>query len=152
MPGRKPNLYIAFWEKVLGNGCWEWHGKRITSGYGMMMRNRKHILAHRLSYELAFSPIPKGKLVCHRCDNPRCIRPSHLFVGTMKDNQEDMVAKGRSPKGEKNGSHKLCEENVLEIRRRYANGEGTQETISKDYNVSRTTIQGIVEHRLWRHL
>jgi hypothetical protein len=101
-----------FWRCVLkkeGDGCWEWvsnrskagHGSKRArqrgEGYGYFMFNwETKMLAHRYSWELHHGPIPKGMLVCHRCDNPPCVRPDHLFLGTYKDNAHDMVAKGRA--------------------------------------------------------
>lgn len=107
-----------FWAKVRkGNGCWEWSGGRDRRNYGHLEVNRRNILAHRFSWTLHFGPIPKGMLVCHSCDNPGCVRPDHLFLGTKKDNAQDAKRKGRKPKGENHPSAKLTNEQVEEIRR-----------------------------------
>ena len=92
-----------FWSKVRkadGDGCWEWMGARVKTGYGQIGRSRTRqlIATHRLSWELYRGAIPSGLCVCHRCDNPRCVRPDHLFLGTQADNIHDMVAKGRHRK------------------------------------------------------
>lgn len=93
-------LMPRFWEKVRRskNGCWNWVGAvmRSRGGYGAFNRgNRKVISAHRFSWEVHNGSIPKGMFVCHHCDNPKCVRPNHLFLGTHKDNMSDATEKGR---------------------------------------------------------
>lgn len=88
-----------FWRKVDKpngeNGCWLWTGSFTTPGYGQFRADGKNLSTHRYAYEISRGPIPKGLLVCHHCDNPKCVRPDHLFLGTHKDNHDDSVAKGR---------------------------------------------------------
>lgn len=108
-----------FWEKVDKAGeCWIWVGSRHRTGYGMFGSIPGLTRAHRFSYAVHFGPIPDGMYVCHKCDNPSCVRPDHLFLGTPKDNYEDAVAKGRVPRarfwreGYCRRGHKLTPENT----------------------------------------
>jgi len=92
-----PTLRERFWAKVKANdACIEWGGAKSSNGYGAFtLPGRKRASAHRVAYEFFFGPIPEGLWVCHKCDNPSCIRPDHLFLGTPKENFEDMRQKGR---------------------------------------------------------
>ena len=95
MSGKRGTPMARFWPKVhKTRTCWNWIGSNGSHGYGQLMVNGRPKGAHRLSYEWAFGKIPRGLMVCHRCDNKRCVRPSHLFLGTAKDNLHDALAKG----------------------------------------------------------
>src|SRR6187455_1405138 len=98
--------------------CWEWTGHKLPKGYGRIGKDGKLYQTHRLAYELARGPIPQGMHVCHHCDNPSCINPDHLFVGTNADNHADKIAKDRQakPRGIKNAAAKLNEADVRAIR------------------------------------
>jgi hypothetical protein len=141
-----------FWERVQrGDGCWIWTGfVPADPGYGRIWKNGRNEGAHRISYEIAYGPIPDGMSVCHRCDNRACVRPDHLFAGTQVDNIRDCVAKGRNrpPRGTRQGRSKLTESDVREIRSRAARGE-TNEQIAADFSISGPQVGRIHRRESW---
>lgn len=153
-------LTQRFWQHVVkSDGCWEWTGHRVgqvgRNNYGeMALPGQRHngIRAHRFSWELHYGPIPDGLWVLHRCDNPPCVRPDHLFLGTRADNLADMVAKGRATVGERSALAKLTRDQVIDIRQRYAAGIVMQQQLAAEYGVHAGTISGIVRRKRWRHL
>lgn len=153
----------AFWSKVDIKGnkkeCWEWKGARKPKGYGNVCVDKKTLMAHRVSFELANNMvIPNGLMVCHSCDNPPCCNPSHLMLGTTSSNAIDMLIKGRQKKpesaarGSTNGNSKLTENDVLNIREKYENKELNQYQLADIYNVTQPTIGFIVRKETWRHV
>lgn len=134
--------------KVNAAGCFEWQMHRVTYGYGGISVNGKARLAHRVSFEVFRGPIPNGMYVCHKCDNPPCINPSHLFVGTQLDNMRDAAEKNRVRHGDKNGRAKLTGANVIEVCRRYSDGEMV-DAIASWFGVSRSAIYDIVNGKKW---
>lgn len=138
------------------DSCWDWKGKINGSGYGYIVTGGRAQFVHRLAWELANNQeIPKGMVILHLCDRPRCTNPAHLRLGTYSDNMQDCKAKGRyrhiaSP-GESNGSAKLTEQDVIKIRRLYADGFGYK-PIARRYNVTARTITLIVKRITWRHV
>ncbi len=134
------------------SGCWEFTGPRFSNGYGKFwVPGRTRLGPHRISYEIFCGPISEGLLVCHHCDNRICINPTHLFLGTVKDNADDMVAKGRSNRGEKNYNAKLSEKDVLDIRRALSAGYAMRE-LALRYGVLTSSIKNIAIGKSWRHL
>ena len=143
---------IPFWSRVDRSdesSCWEWTAHTKTkNGYGLVSFQGKNTPAHRVAWQLTNGDIPDGLLVCHHCDNRLCCNPSHLFLGTPKDNSQDMLAKGRN----RNGSLRVPDEQVLEIKsrfvRKYARtSRGWRSNaleLAEEYGVSRQTIQDYV--------
>jgi hypothetical protein len=133
---------------IAKNGCWEWTGSLDTGGYGRLKKKG----THRLSYEIFVGPIGNFH-VLHRCDNPPCCNPNHLFLGTQADNMMDKSAKGRVRVGigEKHGKAKMTEDGVREARKSWANGESIK-SIARRYDVSACSISHIVNRKLWRHV
>src|SRR4249920_1044646 len=124
-------LEAHFWGRFKqGAGCWEWLGHRNYGGYGVVNVKYTKQMAHRVSYMLTRGPIPKGLFVLHRCDNPGCVRPDHLFLGTIADNSHDMALKGRS------GRRKLTPENAYAILWRAVSGESFSK-LAAEYAVAR---------------
>jgi len=134
--------------KVNAAGCFEWQGCLNHSGYGMLNVNGVPKGAHRLSFEAFRRCIPTGMFVCHKCDNPRCINPSHLFLGSHADNMQDMRSKRRSSTGSKNGMSKVTTEDVIEMTRLYMSGV-TQRELSGKYGISRQAVSKIVTGKRW---
>jgi hypothetical protein len=153
---RRRPLAERFWEKVDKGGpddCWEWTASRDRFGYGRISTRPDFIdKAHRVSYELHRGPIPEGMCVCHDCpdgDNPSCVNPAHLFLGTHQDNMDDMNAKQRGAFGERCGSAKLTEPRVLAIR---AIEGATVTAIAAQFSVSQETVAKILRRETWKHL
>ena len=129
-------------------GCRNWTGCKNGDGYGMISVAGATIKAHRAAYQAWIGPIPRGMLVCHKCDNPSCIEPDHLFLGTPAANSDDRNKKGRTPKGSMSGTAKLDEATVAEILR----CEGSTATLAAKYGVGKSTIQNIKSGNGWRHV
>lgn len=142
-----------FWKKVDQSGgpdaCWLWTGT-ITQGYGKFGYQRIIAGAHRVMWIITHGTIPEGLEVCHRCDNPSCVNPAHLFLGTHADNMHDRDRKKRNNcvQGENHGVAKLTNEQVREIRRRYAEGGITQKELAREYGM--TNISYIIRRKFWR--
>jgi hypothetical protein len=166
MSAEKP---LSFWNRVRVGAtteCWPWTAGHNKRGYGRAYLAKKNHAAHRLAWELTNGPITGGLFVLHRCDNPPCCNPSHLFLGTHADNMADRGAKGRAPGGDRHGSRtrpesracgtgnasaKLTEDDVLAIRGMATVGISDAD-IATLYAVTKRTINNITAGRLWQHV
>lgn len=134
------------------DGCWYWTSHTNEFGYGCVFFNGKKRLAHRVNYELLRRHIPVGLMACHTCDNPSCINPDHIFLGTMNDNMKDMIKKGRSPnnRGDRNPSRKLNSKQVMAIRS--LKPRMTLNEIAKKFDVTKGHVWNIVHRKTWNHI
>jgi len=132
-------------------GCWEWSGGLDKAGYGRFgLENAKGIGAHRYSYALHYGSFKKSLFVLHECDNPKCVNPDHLFLGTHQDNMADMVKKGRQRalSGEDSPACKITEGIAINI----LNSQLSYNETAKKYGVSKSTVAAIKQRRTWKHL
>lgn len=173
-----------FWTKVrkTKSGCWLWKGALYSNGYGVFSLDGKMTGAHRASWVLTFGSIPKGLCVCHTCDVRNCVRPSHLFLGTQKDNIHDCIRKRRFSTGKKHakalkrrapyylsasyrsacreGARKgaqhhnarLTETKVRKIREIYVTGKVTQKQLAARFKVNQAVISTVINRKAWRHV
>lgn len=147
-----------FWkyvDKKQDNECWNWTAYCHKSGYGKINIKDKIVSAHRFSWVLHNGTIPNDKpLVLHDCDNPKCVNPSHLFLGTHKDNSDDKVKKNRQSRicGEDHRNSKLTENQIKEIRTLCAKREFTQKKIGKMFNINHRTVSYIHRNKTWKHV
>lgn len=147
------SLEERFWEKVdirSDDDCWEWKASKTKKGYGSFGFLIGTEYAHRVSWILCYGEIPDGLFVCHKCDNRSCVNPNHLFLGTAKDNSEDMVNKGRSIVNERNPMSKLKETDVKNIRDLLSVGKFSQRKIAKMFGVSSATVSFIGSGLTWK--
>lgn len=131
--------------------CWLWTGNKQKGGYGRIKTKGKSIKAHRYSWELHNGPVPVKLYVLHHCDNPGCVNPAHLFLGTYADNSADMVSKGRSVRGEKHRSAKLVESDIAKIFDDRKNGM-IYKDIANKYGVNDRQISNILNRQSWTHV
>lgn len=154
-----------FWAKVDRSGeCWLWQGGLDKDGYGKFQVTlsraglpprahtpQRHVRAHHFAYELAHGAPVFGALLMHSCDNPRCVRPEHLRIGTPAENYADSARKGRNTRGERNARAKLTAESVRAIRAGLAAGARLVD-LARQHGVTATTILGIARGRIWKHV
>lgn len=146
-----------FWSYVRkGRGCWEWQGGFHHAGYGTVRWDGRPRSAHRVAWTISRGEIPNGLHVCHHCDNKKCVRPSHLFVGTNGDNVRDALAKGRrrfmpDQRGEHNRNAKLTPDIVQAIRNSYGEGS-SRETVARRFCISPQTVSDVSRGRSWAHI
>lgn len=160
-------------DKTPGQGpqgeCWEWAAYRNKFGYGQFYDGQRLMQAHRFIWQHTHGPIPDGMLVCHKCDNPPCCNPDHLFLGTDLDNMHDMSAKGRhwlqqhpekashfqlpsTQKGEQHWKAKLTDDAVQEMRRLYYEERQTFAELARQFKIHRSTARRIIVRKLWKHV
>lgn len=145
---RRP-IADRFWKNVdKTDYCWNWIGTLSTHGYGQISINRRWRLAPRIAWELYYGESPGKNHVLHRCDNPRCVREDHLFLGTHQDNMKDMLQKQRHHHGETHRSHKLTEQDVRDIRASTL----SHAELTKMYPVGQSVISRIRARKAWRHV
>lgn len=150
-------LELRFWEKVekSKNGCWNWISAKQYNGYGVFwVGNGVSKKAHRISYEMKNGKIPDGMYICHKCDNPGCVNPEHLFVGTASDNAQDMSNKKRGRCNKQNGSDnhisKLSENSVIMIR--ILDNVISDNKIAQIINVTREAVRNCRQQKVWKHV
>lgn len=144
-PEVQETIRDRFMAKVAkGDDCWEWIGNRTAGGRGVMRINKVVYYAYRVAYVLEVGPLPAGMCVCHSCDNPSCVRPDHLFLGTHADNMRDMAAKGRAGRvrieGERHHNAHTSDADVRRAREMYAAGGISQKALAELFGVTQTTI------------
>lgn len=153
--GTAEERFLRHIEKT--DSCWNWTGRLVGKGYGSLGlggAGAKGILAHRLSYQMHKGEIPEGMVVMHKCDNPRCVNPDHLDVGTQSQNIKDALSRGRKlmpthkVRGDECGASKLTSEQVLSIR---ASTLSLNE-MAEQYGVSRSAIERVRYRKTWRHI
>lgn len=153
MVWKKIPAVSRFWSKIdrrSESECWLWTAGKKEDGYGAFSNDeRRQVGAHRFAWELENGPVPDGYLVCHRCDEPSCCNPGHLFLGTPAQNSADMRAKGRQAKGERVSTNKLGSGSVSAIRCLWALGVGSQQYIADLFGVSQSHVSSIVRRRHW---
>lgn len=141
-----------FWSKVnKTEDCWLWTAGKNNGGYGQFYNGKKMVTAHRFSYQLNNETIPDGLDCLHKCDNPICVNPTHLFLGTQQDNSNDMISKQRQhhPYGENCHQSKLSQEDVLFIKQ-FPKYRGSGIELANRFNVTKTTIGYIRNGRNWK--
>ena len=164
---RQRPVLLRFWDKVNKNGpihpthgqCWQWTASLYTGGIGYGQfhgrRDFRETVAHRISWVIAYGELSKETLVLHKCDNPKCVNPDHLFLGDYKDNMEDMRAKGRDnpPKGEEHHWSKLTEDDIKQIRHLHAVKNLGYKKINRLFPfVSVMTIARAIRRESWKHI
>lgn len=156
LPQTQPQPLIDRFNRYVAKGgnddCWTWTGTKNPQGYGAIRYRGKGSFAHRMSYEIHKGQIPTGQYVCHTCDNPSCVNPKHLFLGTPKDNSDDMRNKKRNVilQGIKNGNARLTPDKVLEMRQLF--GILSLNALATRYSVSQKTVLNVKQGKIWKHV
>lgn len=142
------HIIDRFWKKVKkSDSCWEWQGCYSDYGHGRFrIHKNAEERAHRFSWQLVNGEIPKDKIICHKCDNPKCVNPDHLFLGTPKDNTQDMLSKRREVRGSQASWSKLTPQQVIEILA----DKRFQREIAKDYGICQQAVSDIKRRINWK--
>lgn len=151
--GRRGSLIERMAAKTRRAGadeCWPWIGGVDHFGYGRIYDHGTSYQVHRVVYELEHGPIPDGLLVLHRCDNPPCVNPAHLFLGTNQDNVNDMLQKGRERRGETHHNAKISTQQVLELRQQFAAGRSAA-SLARAFGVDPSNVRLIVLGKTRKH-
>lgn len=155
MPPKAIPLEENFWSHVQKTDtCWFWTGAKDHNGYGRLISRllpKPQICAHRFSYEMRYGPISKGLYVCHRCDNPACVNPDHLFLGTQTENMADAKQKGRTRHGSNHWRSKLDEQKVKRIFELRQTGM-THKAIANDLGVTPMAVGRVLRNQAWLHV
>lgn len=143
-------MNIPWWKNYnkTKQGCWEWAGSISIHGYGHKCIDYKQYRIHRLFYERFIEPIKKDMIICHRCNNKKCVNPEHLYMGTYQDNANDRRLAGTDTAGERNYWSKLTAADVVSIRK----DNRSKVEIAKDYNVTPTQIVRIIKRKRWKSI
>lgn len=154
----RAQIEAKFWANVQKTShCWEWTGTKSKTGYGVLYTphkttdSRRRIFAHRFVHELYHGPIPEGMLVCHHCDNPGCVNPDHLWLGSDQENTADRHRKGRTVTGEKHTQAKVSEADVLLIRAKARTGR-SYASLAREFSLSLQQVSRIVRRVNWKYL
>jgi len=143
------------YEPDIKTGCWEWQASRNKDGYGRLKIGRYDELAHRVSYTIHSGSIPQGRIVCHSCDNPGCVNPKHLWLGSCGDNTQDMMRKGRhrcaGSAGDSNPRAVLSEKDAMQVIDLIKRGLNNKQ-IAARFGVAHSTISCIRRGKSWKHL
>jgi hypothetical protein len=147
MKGSPKERFDAKWQEDPVTGCWIWVAS-FRAQYGCFGYKNKIRPAHRVSYELYVGEIEDSKFVCHRCDNPSCVNPKHLFLGTHLDNMRDRTIKNRASGGG-SGGRRLCIDTAREIRRYFIDTHNISK-VARNFNITRRTVRAIINNEHWR--
>ena len=158
---RKQNTPEKFWSRVLKRGlddCWEWQGAKQHRGHGHLRYQKRLVKAHRLAYELTYGSIEEGVFICHKCNNPPCCNPKHLYAGSPKTNVDDSIKAGTftrnsiGAEGEKNPNNKLTKKEIKEIRKMLEETDLYQWQIAEIFNCSQSNVSDIKRNRIWKEV
>jgi len=153
--GRPKNILKDVWKRINKrdeNDCWEWVGGKDKDGYGRMMIDRHNYRTHRLTYIETYGSIPEGLIICHRCNNPSCCNPNHLYAGTIRENSQQCTKEGRRVSGEKHYKTILSDKDILKIRSLYSTGTFSQRELGRMFGVTQAAIWYIINNKTRKYI